>query len=171
MRSFAKLRERRAAKLMIVGGGPLEADLRRLTGSLGLIDDVIFTGFQADPWPYYASADLFVLSSNYEGYPLVVVEAMRSGLPVVATDCESGPREILDGGRFGRLVAVGDEQALAEAMQAELEHPTASGCLRAGESVLGTRHRRKLPRAAARDMTSAQRRRTKSLAALSQRSK
>jgi glycosyltransferase involved in cell wall biosynthesis len=124
IRSFARLRQSRAAKLMILGSGNLERELKDLARSLGVAGDVIFAGFVPDPWPYYASADLFVLCSDYEGYPLVLVEAMRSGVPVVATDCESGPREILDSGRFGRLVPVGDEAALANAMQAELEHPT-----------------------------------------------
>ena len=123
IRSFARLRERRAAKLMIVGAGPLEDELKGLVVSLGVTDHVIFAGFIAQPWANYLSADLFVLSSDYEGYPNVLVEAMRCGLAVVSTDCESGPREILDGGRFGRLVPVGDETTLAEAMAAELDAP------------------------------------------------
>jgi glycosyltransferase involved in cell wall biosynthesis len=129
IRSFARVRQVRAAKLMILGSGELEQELKDLARSLGIGDDVQFAGFIADPWPYYASADLFVLSSDYEGYPLVLVEAMMCGVPVVATNCESGPREILDSGRFGRLVPVDDEAALANAMQAELEHPTARDLL------------------------------------------
>lgn len=129
IRGFAKLRELRAAKLMILGSGGLEQELKDLAQSLGVADEVVFAGHVPDPWPYYASADLFVLSSDYEGYPMVLVEAMRSGLPVVSTDCESGPREILDGGKFGRLVPVGDEDALADAMQAELDNPAASKLL------------------------------------------
>jgi glycosyltransferase involved in cell wall biosynthesis len=129
IRSFARLRQARPARLMILGSGALEHELKDLARSLGVLDDVIFVGFQANPWPHYASAELFALSSDYEGYPLVLVEAMLSGLPVVSTDCESGPREILDGGKFGRLVPVGDEQALADAMQAALDHPTAAKAL------------------------------------------
>lgn len=131
IRSFARLRQQRAAKLMIVGTGPLENDLKRLAVSLGIADNVLFPGFAADPWPYYASADLFVLSSDYEGYPNVLVEAMRSGLAVVATDCESGPREILDGGEFGRLVPMGDEVALCEAMLTALIEPHSPERMRA----------------------------------------
>lgn len=123
IRSFARLRQARPARLMILGAGALEAELKDLAQSLGVADDVIFAGFVANPWPYYASADLFALSSDYEGYPLVLIEAMLSGLPVVATDCESGPREILDNGRFGRLVPVGDQAALARAMLEELAAP------------------------------------------------
>lgn len=124
IRGFAQVRKVRAARLMILGAGELEAELRQLSGSLGVADDVIFAGFVSNPWPYYASADLFALSSDYEGFGNVLVEAMHSGLPVVATDCESGPREILDGGRYGRLVPVGDERALADAMLAGLDRPT-----------------------------------------------
>lgn len=127
IRSFAKVRETRAAKLMIVGAGTLDAELRHTANSLDLDDDVIFTGFQSNPWPFYASADLFALSSDYEGYPLVLIEAMMSGLPIVATDCESGPREILDDGRFGTLVSVGDEAKLAEGMLKELASPHPAG--------------------------------------------
>jgi glycosyltransferase involved in cell wall biosynthesis len=138
--AFARLRRMRAARLMILGVGDLEAELRRLACSLGVADDVVFAGFAANPWPYYASADLFALSSDYEGYPLVLIEAMRSGVPVVSTDCESGPREILDGGRYGRLVPVGNEQALAEAMLAELDQPTDATYLRQrAEQLSGAR--------------------------------
>jgi len=130
IRSFARLRGRRAAKLMILGSGPLEAELKRQAATMGLADNVIFPGFAADPWPYYASADLFVLSSDYEGYPLVMIEAMRCGLPIVSTDCESGPREILDSGKFGRLVSTGDEVAFAEAMAEELARPHSPDSMR-----------------------------------------
>ena len=130
IRSFARVRRRRAAKLMILGSGPLEGELKKLVAVLGLGNDVIFPGFAANPWPYYDSADLFALSSDYEGYPLVMIEAMRCGVPIVSTDCESGPREILDGGKFGRLVAVGDEMALAGAIQEELTAPHSPDSLR-----------------------------------------
>lgn len=121
LRSFARVRD--DAKLMIVGSGAQKAALKQLASSLGIADRVMFPGYAADTWPYYASATLFVLSSDYEGYPNVLVEAMRSGLAVISTDCESGPREILDGGRFGRLVPVGNEVALADAIEAELVRP------------------------------------------------
>ncbi|MFL6721070.1 MAG: glycosyltransferase [Sphingomonas sp.] len=130
IRSFARLRQRFPAKLMLVGSGELKGDLKQLAASLGVAGDVIFAGFVADPWPYYASANLFVLSSDYEGFGNVLVEAMRCGLPVVSTDCESGPREILDGGRFGKLVPVGDERALVKAMEEELRSPHPPGVLR-----------------------------------------
>jgi glycosyltransferase involved in cell wall biosynthesis len=109
------------AKLMIVGQGPLEDTLKRKAVELEIADDVSFPGFRPSPWPFYASANLFALSSDYEGYPLVLLEAMKSGLPVVATDCPSGPREILAAGAFGQLVPVGDEIGLANAMMRGLK--------------------------------------------------
>jgi glycosyltransferase involved in cell wall biosynthesis len=130
IRSFARLRRRRPAKLMILGEGELRGDLIALAQAEGVAQDVILPGFRSDPWPFYASADLFVLSSDYEGYPNVLVEAMRSGLTVVCTDCESGPREILADGRFGSLVPVGDEAALGDAMERALESPTDPALLR-----------------------------------------
>ena len=124
IRAFARLRREREAKLMIVGSGPVQPDLARIAEEEGVAGDVLMPGFFADPWPFYLTADLFVLSSDFEGYPLVMIEAMRAGLPVVSTDCESGPREILDGGRFGALVPRADAGALAEAMAQMLDHPT-----------------------------------------------
>ena len=120
IRSFARLRRKLDAKLMILGGGPLLPKLQAEAASEGVAEDVIFPGFSLDPWPFYASADLFALSSDYEGYPLVMIEAMRAGLPVVSTDCRSGPREILGEGEYGALVPCGDAEALADAMAAAL---------------------------------------------------
>ena len=109
------------SELMIVGSGELETSLRQLAGELGIADKVIFAGFQSDPTPFYLSADLFVLSSDYEGFGNVIVEALAQGLPVVSTDCPSGPAEILENGRWGRLVRPGDATALAIAISDSLE--------------------------------------------------
>ena len=117
VRSFARVFKGAPAKLMILGQGELRNPLESLVAELGVADQVLLPGFATDPWPYYASAHLFALSSDYEGYPLVLIEALRSGLPIVSTDCESGPREILAGGRYGTLVPVGDEAALATALE------------------------------------------------------
>jgi glycosyltransferase involved in cell wall biosynthesis len=97
---------------------------------------VLLPGFAANPWPYYAAADLFVLSSDYEGFPLVLIEALRSGLPIVSTDCESGPREILEGGSYGTLVPVGDAQALARALSEALASQHDPQALRARAEML-----------------------------------
>jgi glycosyltransferase involved in cell wall biosynthesis len=129
IRAFALVRRKRAAKLIILGEGELRQRLQQLIAEEGLQNDVLLPGFVTNPWPYLGSADLFALSSNFEGYPLVLIEAMRSGLPVVSTDCESGPREILDGGRYGALVPMGDADALAEAILESLERPIARDTL------------------------------------------
>lgn len=122
IRAFARLRSP-SARLMIVGDGAMRPHLELLAKSLGLAERVVMPGFVLDPWPFYASADLFVLASRLEGQPLVLAEAMLAGLPVVSTDCPHGPREMLDGGGYGRLVPVGDEHGLAAAMEAALAAP------------------------------------------------
>ncbi|HEX8643919.1 MAG TPA: glycosyltransferase [Allosphingosinicella sp.] len=136
IRSFRAVAARTRAKLMILGEGPLRTQLEALAAELGLADRIVFAGFTRDPWPYYASADLFALSSDYEGYPLVLIEAMRSGLRIVSTDCESGPAEILDRGKYGRLVPVEDEAALAAAIVAALAEPHDPDRLRARAAAL-----------------------------------
>jgi glycosyltransferase involved in cell wall biosynthesis len=115
VRAFALL-NKADARLMILGEGPERRALEIQARELGIADRVILPGFAADPWPFYRSADLFVLSSDYEGYGNVLAEAMLAGLPVVSTDCPGGPREILAEGRYGRLVPVGDAEALAAAI-------------------------------------------------------
>jgi len=119
LKAFAQLGDLKA-KLMIVGEGPLREELEHLVEELGIRHRVIMPGFFADPWPFYASADLFVLSSDYEGFGNVLVEAMAAGLKIVSTDCPEGPAEILDHGRFGRLVPCGEAEALARAIDKSL---------------------------------------------------
>jgi glycosyltransferase involved in cell wall biosynthesis len=122
IRSIARLPPELGARLMIVGSGPLESDLKRLASDLGVEDRVIFAGEAADPWPYYASADLFVLGSREESFGNVLVEALFAGLPIVSTDT-TGAREVLDGGRFGVLVARSDPEAFAAAIEQSLAAP------------------------------------------------
>ncbi len=86
-------------------------------------EDITFPGFVDNPYAYMAQADLFVLSSAFEGFGNVLVEAMLAGTPVVSTNCESGPAEILEHGKYGKLVAVGDVNGLAEAMITTLNNP------------------------------------------------
>lgn len=127
LHAFALVRARRTeqgrARLAIVGDGVLRPALERLADDLGIADDVIFAGYDLDPWPWLASADVFVLSSDYEGFGNVLVEALHAGLPVVSTDCESGPREILGDGAHGLLVPCGDPVALAAAVERALDGP------------------------------------------------
>ena len=130
LRAFARLAMPQA-RLMIVGQGPEEGSLRQLVADLGLGERVILAGFHADPAALYATADLFALSSDHEGFGNVLVEALSYGLPVVSTDCPAGPSEILGGGRWGRLVPVGDEEALAGAMAGALSAPVDRDALRA----------------------------------------
>jgi glycosyltransferase involved in cell wall biosynthesis len=115
------------ARLVILGEGPLRVELEKLREELGLAGKVDLPGFAVDPWPILVSADLFVLSSDYEGMSLVLVEAMHAGLRVVSTDCVAGPAELLESGRYGRLVPVGSEQALAQAIIQELAAPRNPG--------------------------------------------
>lgn len=129
LRAFALIADP-DARLMLVGTGQGEADLRALAADLGIAERVIFAGFHSDPTPFYITADLFALSSDYEGFGNVIVEAMACGTPVVSTDCPSGPAEILENGRYGRLVPVNDPAALAAAMQATLSEPPDSATLK-----------------------------------------
>ena len=101
---------------MILGEGALRGELEALARELGIAERVILPGFDLDPWPYLASADLFVLSSDYEGFPLVLAEAMYAGLRLVSTDCPTGPAELTDNGRLGQLVPCGDAEGLARAI-------------------------------------------------------
>lgn len=119
-RAFARLLETVDARLMLLGEGPLRGELEVVGRKLGVADKIIMPGFVTDPTPFYRTADLFVLSSDYEGFGNVIVEALACGLPTVSTDCPSGPAEILENGRFGKLTPVGDAAALADAMAESL---------------------------------------------------
>jgi len=134
IKAFARLRAQRPARLMILGEGKLRGELEVLAHSLGLTDDdIAMPGFVANPYAYYSRCGVFVLSSKWEGLPGVLIEAMACGTPVVATDCPSGPDEILEGGRWGELVAVGDEDALAQSMIKTLDKGMDDMFLRADE--------------------------------------
>lgn len=130
LRAFALLRARRKAELVLAGDGPDRDALLALTRALGIEDHVRFPGLISDPFAQMAAADLFVLSSRWEGMPGVLVEAMAMGCPVISTDCPGGSRELLRHGALGPLVPVDDAAALADGMDAALAHPVASSVLR-----------------------------------------
>jgi glycosyltransferase involved in cell wall biosynthesis len=121
--AFHKLQSQRDATLAIVGEGSQRPVLEAQIRNLGLQDRIILPGFSATPGDWYEGADLFVLSSDFEGFGNVLVEALHCGLPIVSTDCPSGPREILGNGKWGRLVPTNDSDALAQAMASELDEP------------------------------------------------
>ena len=131
LRAFALVRQSRPCRLLILGEGELRPDLEAEVAALGLQDSVLLPGFVDNPYPYMRAAALFVLSSRWEGLPTVLVEAMACGCPVVATDCPSGPAEILEDGEYGQLAPMADPNALAGAILAELAAPTPSEQLEA----------------------------------------
>jgi glycosyltransferase involved in cell wall biosynthesis len=117
--------------LTIVGAGEQRDALAAQAERLGIAGRVRLAGFQAEPYPWFAHADLFVLSSRYEGMPNVVLEALASGCPVVAFDCPHGVRELVQDGVNGRLLAPEDVPGLARALDALLRDPAARARLRA----------------------------------------
>lgn len=123
IRAFARLASRRPCRLVILGEGKQRKKLERLVSGLKLDDLVSLPGWVDNPFAYMSRASLFVLSSIYEGLSMVLVEALACGCPCVSTDCPSGPSEILQDGKIGPLVAVGDEAGLAEAMERVLDRP------------------------------------------------
>jgi glycosyltransferase involved in cell wall biosynthesis len=128
--AFARLRTQRTVRLLIFGEGPERPRLEALVRSLGIGADAALPGHVANPYAAYARAALFALSSDWEGLPTVLIEALACGCPVVSTDCPSGPAEILEHGRCGRLVPTGDAAALAEAMARTLDEPSDAEALR-----------------------------------------
>lgn len=131
LRAFAILRQERPARLVVLGEGPERGMLEALASELGFAADFALPGFVRNPFAYMARAQVFALSSRFEGLPGTLIQAMACGCSVVSTDCPSGPREILEGGRHGELVPVGDAKALAAAIERSLVAPVAPEQLRA----------------------------------------
>lgn len=120
LKAFAMLRKNCNAKLIIMGQGPEEANLRSLASDLGVTHEVDFVGFQQNPFAWMARCNLFVLSSIREGFPNALIQAMACNARVVSTDCRTGPDEILENGKWGMLAPVGDVTVLSEVMMASL---------------------------------------------------
>ena len=116
IKAFARVRQVKPCRLVILGSGRDRQQLNNLVKELNLEKDVAFLGFVDNPYAYIAKAAVYVLSSAWEGFGNVLVEAMAVGTPVVATDCPSGPAEILDRGKYGFLVPVGDRDKMSEAI-------------------------------------------------------
>jgi glycosyltransferase involved in cell wall biosynthesis len=121
VRAFAKV-SRRSARLIIIGEGPDRQMLEGEVTRLGLSDRVSFPGYVNEPWNYFETAKVFISSSSSEAFGNAIVEALAFGLPVVSTNCE-GPEEILEHGQYGRIVPIGDVDALAAALDDALENP------------------------------------------------
>ncbi|MEW7985660.1 MAG: glycosyltransferase [Candidatus Thiodiazotropha sp.] len=123
IRAFAKLSDNYDCRLLILGEGRARARLEREVSRHGLEGRISLPGFVENPYPYMKNASLFVLSSLWEGMPVVLIEAMAAAIPVVATNCPSGPSELLGGLSADLLVKPGDATALAEVMAQQLDNP------------------------------------------------
>ena len=130
IRAFHRLASRRACRLIVVGDGRQRRRIQRLVKRLGLSDRVSLPGWAENPLPLMANASCFVLSSRHEGLGLALIESLACGCPCVSTDCPAGPAEILQNGRLGPLVPVGDDAALADAMERVLDQPPDKRALR-----------------------------------------
>jgi len=123
IRAMKAVPKQRRARLMILGDGPLRTELQALILELGLEDVVSLLGYVENPLKYFARADVFVLSSHVEGLPNVLVEAMMCGCTPVSTDCPTGPREVLQDGKYGYLVPMRNPVAMAVGIEQALDHP------------------------------------------------
>ncbi len=126
LEAFALMLKRFPARLIILGDGPLRGDLERKVVELNIEDLVSLPGFTDNPYSFMSKANCFVLSSRYEGLPTVLIEAMACGCNVISTDCPSGPNEILENGRLGKLVPIEDHHSLAKAMMETLVSPSST---------------------------------------------
>ena len=125
--AMAKVIRRREAQLVVLGEGVLRKSLEKKAQELGISEYVLFPGFISNPYPVLKHADIFVLSSFYEGFGIVLLEAMACGTPVIATNCHWGPAELLKDGEAGMLVPPGDPELLADAVLKMLEDPEKAG--------------------------------------------
>ena len=133
--AFARVRSQRESRLIILGDGGLRDELIAQATTLGVEAHIALPGFQSNPWAWMSKAAVFALSSRWEGSPNTLTEAMALGIPVVSTDCPSGPRELLDAGRLAPLLKMGDVDALASALLSVLAEPPRSDELTEAVSV------------------------------------
>lgn len=123
LRAFALARKETRCRLVILGRGKEKERLIALASDLGIMEDVSFAGFQLDPYPYMAHSAVLAHAARWEGLGFVIIEALALGTPVVATDCPSGPAEILKNGLYGPLVPVGNHELFASALLKTLANP------------------------------------------------
>lgn len=123
IKAFKTVHHETGAKLLVLGEGEERASMERLIQTEGLADSISMPGFVENPFSFMKRADVFVLSSKWEGFGLVLAEAMALGTPVVSTNCPGGPAEILEDGKWGRLTPVGDVESLAHAIIEVISHP------------------------------------------------
>jgi glycosyltransferase involved in cell wall biosynthesis len=121
IKAFSEIRKERKAKLLIIGDGPEKESLYVLAGALGIRDEVYFVGYQDNPFQYIAASDIFVHTSDFEGFSNSIIEAMACKVPVVSTDCPYGPGEIITNKINGFLVAINDSGGLINAINALLD--------------------------------------------------
>ena len=139
LRGFALARAHRDLRLIILGDGAERSSLEHYASALGIREDVEFAGFVMNPLPFMREAALFVTSSTWEGFGNVIVEALACGTPVVSTDCPTGPREILESGKHGTLVPVGNPGAFATAILSALLEQRTAADLKARGQVFGVK--------------------------------
>jgi glycosyltransferase involved in cell wall biosynthesis len=123
LRAFAKVIAVKPARLLILGEGPLRGELEQLCQELGIADSVAMPGYESNPYRYMAKADLFVLASAWEGCPIALQEAMAAGAAVVVTDAPGGMKDVVESGKYGRMVPTGDPDALATEILYLLDRP------------------------------------------------
>jgi glycosyltransferase involved in cell wall biosynthesis len=123
LRAFAQVVKVKPARLLILGEGPLRGELEQLCQELGIADSVAMPGYESNPYRYMAKADLFVLASAWEGCPIALQEAMAAGAAVVVTDAPGGMKDVVESGKYGRMVPTGDPDALATEILYLLDRP------------------------------------------------
>ena len=123
VRAFRIVRDHRVARLVILGEGPDRSEIEQTIADNGLLGDVVLPGSEVNPYRFMKHSALLAMSSRWEGFGMVLVEALALGVPVVSTNCTHGPAEILCDGRFGVLVPVGDEKAMAQSLLLALDDP------------------------------------------------
>ena len=116
IKAFGLARQRTSLRLMILGEGKQREELESLVRQMGLQEDISLPGFQQNPYPFMRRAAVLALSSRHEAFSRVMIEAMACDCPVIATDCPGGVAELVDNGKYGHLVPVGDAEAMAQAI-------------------------------------------------------